>query len=66
MHLKQKTREKLQCIEDWDVSDLEPLKIVNLADVRQDVQEFGQDSDFFTLQQHLEAAKQHTYTYILY
>ena len=49
MELSKATQEKLGVLADWDVYILEPLKRIPMEDIRNDMEEHGEKSDFFGL-----------------
>ena len=52
--LKPITQEKFDCVIDWDLSVLEPLKIVSMEKVRNDLEELGEGSDFYSLKHQIK------------
>ena len=43
------TQERLDCVIDWDLSPLEPHKVIVMEKVVKDLQELGEGSDFWPL-----------------
>ena len=61
--IKTSTQEKFDCIIDWDLSPLEPHKIVLMERVRNDLEELGEASDFYPLKNQIKVGIAHFYTY---
>ena len=61
--IKPSTQEKFDCIIDWDLSPLEPHKIVLMERVRNDLEELGEASDFYPLKNQIKVCIAHFYTY---
>ena len=52
IRLSQETQEKFECIADWDLSILEPHKIVLMEKIQEDLQQ--PDSDFQPLKEQIK------------
>ena len=52
--LRPATQEKFDCVIDWDLSALEPHKIILSEKVKGDLEEFGEGSDFYALKQQIK------------
>ena len=52
--LRPTTQEKFDCVIDWDLSALEPHKIILSEKVKGDLEEFGEGSDFYALKQQIK------------
>ena len=61
--IKTSTQEKFDCIIDWDLSPLEPHKIVLMEKVRNDLEELGEASDFYPLKNQIKVGIAHFHTY---
>ena len=57
--IKPSTQEKFDCIIDWDLSPLEPHKIVLMEKVRNDLEELGEASDFYPLKNQIKVGTRH-------
>ena len=57
--IKTSTQEKFDCIIDWDLSPLEPHKIVLMEKVRNDLEELGEASDFYPLKNQIKVCIHH-------
>ena len=49
INLSPLTQERLDCVIDWDLSPLEPHKVILMEKVASDLQELGEGSDFWPL-----------------
>ena len=47
--LTQATQERFDCVIDWDLSPLEPHKVIMMEKVLNELDELGEGSDFFPL-----------------
>ena len=47
--LSQATQERFDCVIDWDLSPLEPHKVILMEKVLTELDELGEGSDFFPL-----------------
>ena len=47
------TQEKMDCVIDWDLSPLEPQKIIAMERIRTDLQTLDKESNFFSLRQQI-------------
>ena len=52
--LSQATQERFECVAEWDLSILEPQKIVQLEKIKEDLKK--QDSDFAPLKDHIRVS----------
>ena len=52
--LSQATQERFECVAEWDLSILEPQKIVQLEKIKEDLKK--QDSDFTPLKDHIKVS----------
>ena len=52
--LSQVTQEKFECIAEWDLSMLEPQKIIPIEKIREDLKD--PDSDFATLKEQIKVS----------
>ena len=52
--LSQNTQEKFECISEWDLSILEPQKIIPIEKIREDLKDA--DSDFAPLADHIKVS----------
>ena len=49
VQLSAETREAFELVPNWDLSELEPQKVIQLDKIREDLQLKGETSDFFPL-----------------
>ena len=47
------TQEKMDCVIDWDLSPLEPQKIIVMERIRKDLETLEKESNFFSLRQQI-------------
>ena len=52
--LSPSTQEKFECVIDWDLSPLEPHKIILMEKVKEDLEEKGKESNFYPLHQQIK------------
>ena len=55
MLLSQATQERFECVAEWDLSILEPQKIVSLDKIKEDLKR--EESDFTSLKDHIKVSK---------
>ena len=53
--LSQATQERFECVAEWDLSILEPQKIVSLDKIKEDLKR--EESDFTSLKDHIKVSK---------
>ena len=47
------TQETMDCVIDWDLSPLEPQKIIAMERIRKDLETLEKESNFFSLRQQI-------------
>ena len=52
------TQEKFECVVEWDLSALEPQKLISAEKIREDLQTLGPASDFDPLKHQIEVSSQ--------
>ena len=57
VHLSPETREGFELVPNWDLSVLEPQKIIQLDKIKEDLKTKGESSDFFPLSSHITVTK---------
>ena len=55
--LSKRTQEALECVTNWDVSVFEPLKFVPATDVKEDIEKYDSESDFFLLLEEIKSSQ---------
>ena len=55
--LSRQTQDLLECVANWNVSVFEPLKFVPAADVKDDLEKNGAESDFYRLGEEIKASQ---------
>ena len=55
--LSARTQAAVECVLDWDVSNVEPLKFVPLSDIKQDLATHGEMSDFHQFREQIQQAE---------
>ena len=55
--LSSETREAFELVPNWDLSVLEPQKVIQLDKIREDLKLKGETSDFFPLASHIQVRK---------
>ncbi len=53
VHLSPDTREAFELVPNWDLSVLEPQKVIQLDKIKEDLKTKGESSDFFPLSSHI-------------
>ncbi len=53
VHLSPETREAFELVPNWDLSVLEPQKVIQLDKIKEDLKTKGEHSDFFPLSSHI-------------